>query len=325
MKTLRLYSFIAGLAGEISVLLVLGYHWRVAWLAVVLIHLVAAALLSWGSAQFLRVDLRDRWEISVIMFAINLPLPGAGTVLVLSALSVPVLPQAKRESGVVVHQNPNPPPVIDSVQQSVFELLHSTRKPERANAILALKDVEPAKAIPLLRRALQDSDELVRIYAQNLLSQIMERVEALTRQLEKELPSERTAAKLAYLAEQYHEQVYIGVVVEKESCRALIEKSTKLLEEAIQQEPQNPRLRLLAVEYLLENSELERASAHLRAAESLPGVTEGMLFPWRAEIDYQLRDWNALHQLMKSHSEITDPALSAIAQFWLEPQKEAAA
>jgi hypothetical protein len=268
-----------------------------------------------------REEIGNRLSFIALVSVFNIPMPGVGTLFMVPALRIPLL-EKKEKSDVVVLGASCMKHHLDSVHHSVFEILHSARKPERAKAILALKGAEPAQAIPILRRALQDSDELVRIFAQNLLSHIVEHVETLTRRLERELSKGRSSAKLVHLAEQYHEQVYLGIVIDQESCRSLIDKAVVLVEEAIQLEPENPRLRLQAVKYLLRNREIERAKVHLWVAEGLAGTSDELLFPLKAEIAYWEKDWDYLHELFEGCPGSSGALLNSIRRFWCEDLNE---
>lgn len=294
------------------------------------IHAAASIALAWGCQRFIRQELRSA-SFFWFLLAMNLAMPGAALLILFATLRNQPIPK-KFQNSLSIYQptalseSPGNPPHHDHdeessrKQQSILEILQQAEGPCRAHAILALKDVEPVQAIPLLRRALQDSDELVRIYAQNLLSRIVERVEGNTRRLERQLAESRTPSCLVRLAEQYHELVYLGILEEPEGCQMAMKKALALLEEATALEPANPHLYLLSLKYSLRNRDLSRSRRHLAEVEAMPGCTPEQLLPLKGELAFLEKDWAALRGLLKAAQPMAHGPTAAICRFWTNPK-----
>eukprot|EP01035_Chromulina_nebulosa_P034026 gene34026-45608_t len=120
------------------------------------------------------------------------------------------------------------------------------------NAILALRELDPIVAIPLLRKGLQDSDEQVRIYAQNILSGLIERFEANLKELEQRVAAEPAAALHAIrLAEHFHELVYLDVAGDDETAAHYLATAQDILHRASALAPQDPQIPFLGLKCAL--------------------------------------------------------------------------
>jgi hypothetical protein len=217
-----------------------------------------------------------------------------------------------------------PPPPSTAVQ-SVIEILQSPRTQLRRNAILALRELEPAMAIPLLRKGLQDSDEQVRIFSQNILSAMLERFEARIKDLEEKLRTDIEAAATGrQLAEQYYELVYLDVAGDDRMAEYYLAKAIALLEHAAAAAPEDNEIALLGLKYALRARNAPLAQAW---AERLgPSALEAQhVLPWRMELAFLEGDWTRLRQLLAAFAAAghINPRLDEIIRFWSgEPRLE---
>ncbi len=204
--------------------------------------------------------------------------------------------------------------------KSVAEILNGHDNQARRAAVLALRVVEPRKALPLLQKAIGDSDEQVRLLSQTLYNQIIARLEAHVKVLEAELlKPPRHWNKLLLLAEQYHELVYLGLATD-ETETIYMDRAIELLEEAQKQTPENTTILFLLLKCLLRLEDVPRARKYLANLESR-GWRSEITSPWSAEMYYLERNWTGLKHVLQqmNTSEGTAPVMRAPIEFWLHP------
>ena len=206
--------------------------------------------------------------------------------------------------------------------RSIADILNGRDSVARRGAIIALRAVEPKKALPLLQKAIQDSDEQVRLLAQTHFNQIIATLEGRVKTLEAELAAPpRHLNKLLLLAEQYHELVYLGLATD-ETQTIYLGRALELLEEAARNAPENTSVRFLLVKCALKSSQLDKARAGIEFLRK-KGWQAEILGPWEAEIAYLARDWETLATLLQRLDTTgTAPgALKGPLEFWLAPGK----
>jgi hypothetical protein len=208
------------------------------------------------------------------------------------------------------HENP----------RSVAQILNSNDQNARRAAILALRVVEPKKALPLLQKAIQDSDEQVRLMAQTMFSQIIASLENEVKNLEAEIVDDPHWNKQLLLAEQYHELVYLGLATD-ETETIYLTRAIELLEDAQSVVPDNTTIRFLLLKCMLRVGQFEKAKRRIQHLDSL-GWRSEITAPWLAEIYYMERDWNALRELLGNmrHNDSTASILRGPIEFWLSNQ-----
>lgn len=206
--------------------------------------------------------------------------------------------------------------------RSVTEILNSKDNVARRTAILALRSVEPKKALPLLQKAIQDSDEQVRLLAQTQFNHIIASLEGRVKLLEADLATPpRHVNKLLLLAEQYHELVYLGLATD-ETQTIYLGRATELLEEAATAAPDNTSVRFLLVKCALKAGQLDQARASIQFLRK-KGWQAEVLVPWEAEIAFLERDWATLATTLRrlETEGANSGALRGPMEFWLAPVK----
>lgn len=201
---------------------------------------------------------------------------------------------------------------------SIAEILRGPNPESRRNAILAVKDLDVRAALPLLRKGLQDSDEQVRIFAQNALSDLLEKFEKRIKVLEtrsRDRPTDVAAA--VGLAEQYFELVYLEVAGDEETGAHLLQQAVTILNRAAAQAPQNPRVALLQLRYALRQRNGAIAREALDRVKRLK-VDEQVVLPWEAELAFVSRDWAKLKALLAHFVDqrFVNPRIEALAAYW---------
>ena len=179
-----------------------------------------------------------------------------------------------------------------------------------------------ALPLPLLQKAIQDSDEQVRLLAQTLFNQIIAGLEGRVKTLEADLAKPpRHLNKLLLLAEQYHELVYLGLATD-ETQTIYLGRAIELLEEAARTAPDNTAVRFLLVKCALKGGRLDQARAGLQFLRT-KGFAAEVLGPWEAEIAFLERDWQRLAESLRKLDASGDApgALKGPLEFWLQPGK----
>ena len=201
---------------------------------------------------------------------------------------------------------------------SILEILGGMDSVARRNAILALRNLDPRKSIPVLEKAVQDSDEQVRILAQTQFNRISGMLEKRIKQLEAILESGTARTDiLVQLAEQYHELVYLGLS-KQETVGIHLNRALNLLEKAHQKDQDDISVQLLQMrcQLRLKNlSDVENTLKNLKIHHSEPEIT----LPWEAELYFLQRRWSELTGLLKllQNSHTVSPLVHNLADFWL--------
>ncbi len=304
-------------ANEPSASAVLGFHFLALLAAVPALRLV-----------FPKEYRRLKWTFAALVVGFALPLPIVGPLFLLGYRLLLLLDPARNvESKYVLgttqyltlarHE-------LDEQEEprSVTEILNGKDNVARRSAILALRVVEPKKALPLLQKAIQDSDEQVRLLAQTQFNQIIAGLEARVKSLEAELATPpRHLNKLLLLAEQYHELVYLGLATD-ETQTIYLGRAIELLEEAARTAPDHTAARFLLVKCALKSGQLDQARAGIQFLRK-KGWQAEVLGPWEAEIAFLERDWATLAATLKKLDAdgATAGVLRGPVEFWLAPTK----
>lgn len=292
-------------------------------------HIVGAIAFGWGIAGVTRGRATRAWLMPVAM-GLTFPLAGLfGAVGMLLVLRRPPVDRSARRY-IVWNDEPHAdwPDALPAGAsgQSIVEILQSPRTQLRRNAILALRELDPSVAIPLLRKGLQDSDEQVRIYAQNILSSMLERFEEGVKQLEQKLAANAGEAITAMrLAEQYFELVYLEVAGDDETAAHYLGKALALLERAHEAAPHDRAIAVLGFKYALRGRNPTVARRWLGLLEDKTVDAQHVL-PWRMELAFLEGDWAELRRLFGEFAQAryVNPRIEELAQFWHEKPEAAA-
>lgn len=196
---------------------------------------------------------------------------------------------------------------------------------KRVASVMALRRMDAARAVPLLRVALGDTHEDVRLLAYAILErrekELRGRIEVLLGDLEAlqaasaASEDKQRAAVLKALAEQHWELVHGGFVsgdVEKQTLTAAVRYGHESLLQA-----QDGSLALLLGRIQLRARKPGSALHYLRAASSL-GVASSVLAPLYAEVAFLMRKFDAIGPLLAEagNAPLARPKLDAVARFW---------
>lgn len=296
--------------------------------AVLVTHVLGAALSGMGALALAPDRNRESaWFAGVIALLI----PGVGwmvTLLIVGLLNLNPPRSVDRSLLVWRDRNLRQERGIRKgigVGNSIAEILRGPDPSKRRSAILASRELDVKQALPLLRKGLQDSDEQVRIYAQNILSGMLESFEGRIKELEKrsrERPADSATA--VSLAEQYFELIYLDVAGDEETSNHLLGKAVETLEQAAAQSPENSHVAMLQLRYALRQRDAKRAARAVEKLSSLP-VDDQMVLPWQIELAFQQRDWKRMRELLRRFVSrgYMNPRIEQLARFWkVEPLTE---
>lgn len=293
-------------------------------LPIVAAHAAGSVAWGWGALALLPVPHRRAWW-QPGAWALVFPVAGLLASLVfLQILRRPPVDRTERRYLVwndQPHQAWAGPMPGGTAGQSIVEILQSPRTQLRRNAVLALRDLDPQLAIPLLRKGLQDSDEQVRIYSQNILSAMLERFEEGTKQLEQRLRDEPGEAHTATrLAEQYFELVYLDVAGDDETAAHYLAKALALLDRAAVAAPGDAAVALLGLKYALRARDAAAARRWLAQLGPAQAGTAAVL-PWRMELAFLEGNWAELRALFAAFADLraVNPRIEELIRFWQGP------
>ncbi|WP_438483593.1 HEAT repeat domain-containing protein [Oleiharenicola lentus] len=319
MNPIRLISVIIAVVLHVVALLLLVSE-QYEWLAIIL-HIVGSLAWGWGVANFLPLLQVQAWWLPGAC-ALIFPVGG----LMASAALIQLLrlkpPENNTQRYVIWSERsqaewsatlPAGAPGL-----SIVEILQSPRTQLRRNAILALRDLDPQLAIPLLRKGLQDSDEQVRIYAQNILSTMLERFEGSVKELEQRLVAHPDAVIAAVnLAEQYFELVYLDVAGDDETAAHYLSKALALLERAAEREPNDGRIAFLGLKYSLRARDIVAAQRWLARTQRC-NVEVQQVLPWHMELTFLEGNWAKLKEQFAAFTQAgyVNRRIEHLATFW---------
>jgi hypothetical protein len=286
--------------------------------------LAAVAGAGWAWADAARHG--SRWVLPALCVGFCAPAPGAGHAVALAIGWVSCSQPAGREepdycfgdtdalTEIIPDDTPRSP-------QSVLAILRGRDIDLRRRSILALRAVDSRRAVPVLQKGIQDSDEQVRLLSQTLLHQVAHRLEFRLKAREAELATGvALPARLIELAELYHELVFLGLSSEETEV-IYLDRAVALLDQALRDAPGDPgALRLLLRCHLRreESAPAWKCLADLRAA----GVAPEALVPWEAELLFLDRDWLRLRSVLsQGRAEFTtDNRFRRVVDFCLHPE-----
>lgn len=292
-------------------------------------HALSSAMLSAGI--WLLLPRRYKYPLPwspVFIFSLAFFVPGLGALGVVLAvfpalylprrqqeqswdsMGVPDLPFRPQERGKALMFN-------DGGLQDV--LRHAPDAEKRLTALFATRRMPAREAIPILKLALRDPADDVRLLAYSMLdkqeSEINHRIETTLQQLSAAEGAHRGALHDS-LARWYWELAYLGLA-QGSVLEHVLEQAREHAEQTLSL-ADNPYAYVLAGRIALEQSRLEAAKTYFDQAESV-GVGAQMLAPFRAEIAFLEGRYEEVPQQLNRLSEdvLQRPPFAALAKYWL--------
>jgi hypothetical protein len=198
-------------------------------------------------------------------------------------------------------------------------LRHAPDPEQRLTAIFATRRMRSKEAIPILKLALRDPADDVRLLAYSMLDQresrINQRIETALDQLAKARPA-RQGALHGILARWYWELAYVGLA-QGSVLEHVLGQARSHVSQALQGQPSG-ELHLLAGRVAMEQGDLAEAAAQFDQAEAA-GIDVAQLTPYRAEIAFLRRGYREIPQLLAGMPAdmLQRPPFAALARYWL--------
>ena len=295
----------------------------------------------WTLAQSVRDAFPDRSGrkdeiVTLLIFGLSFTMPGLGMLTALQVLRIVRSPEPKETekdkyivgeleaNDEVAGEKMGGTSTVIAKVASATALMHKNDPQIRRNVILSMRHLDPFHALPLLRRGLQDSDEEVRIYAQNILSRSVEEYETHIKRIERSIESGQVSTiLLTSLGELYHELVYLDLITDEEVKRFYLEKSIQVVLRALDFDPRNSAIRNQLLRLYLKAGETERADICLKELYEA-GYPEDLLTPWEIELHYARRDWPRFCERLKEAKTkpLTEQKLDRLINYWLPHSDE---
>lgn len=201
---------------------------------------------------------------------------------------------------------------------SLESLLQSHKPEKRMEAVYATLKLEDKQAIPLLRIALRDPVDDIRLLAYALIDRkehrISERIEGARKSLENR-DGGNTRHLYRSIVKDYWEIAHLGLV-EGETLNFVLKKACEYLELGLQRYPTDRGLHFQYGKFLLKMKNPKLAYEEFKKAEHL-GVERKQLLLYYAEIDFLQRRYGEVKRYM-NEIEFTrsPPQIYAASRFW---------
>lgn len=288
-------------------------------LRAVVLHLVACVLLAlWGLRSIPRVN--DLPGATTWLFGVMIPLPVVGPLFSFAILAVILLlPERLKTEDLIVVGLPDaggiPTVEAGTKARSIIELLASGETMERREAILSLRTEISPSAVLILQKAVGDSDEQVRNYAQSQLAKWIEKSELRIKHLtEKANSSDAPPEVLLALAECLHWVVTIHLAG-PELERKYLQLALGYLERIPLENSLKRNADLLAAHCFLRIREVKQARAVLERLETSGYVHESIAWlRWRTL--FHERNWSGLREVLRNVNPEGNVEIAQLRRFW---------
>jgi polysaccharide biosynthesis protein PelE len=297
----------------------------------VLPHFSASALTAMVLITCLSPKLQTSWETRFLfIFTIAFFMPVIGIIGLVFAV-IPGLRRANKTQDVPMHINKirvfSEVPVNQDLQfeygvVSLENLLRSQDPDKRMRAVYATLKLEDKAAIPLLRMALGDPVDDIRLLAYALIDRkeqrISERIENARKNLEANNPGINVRHLYRSIVKDYWELAHLGLV-EGETLSYVLNKASEYLEKGLLRYPKDRGLHLQYAKLLLQLGKPQNAFEEFKQAENL-GVDRQKLLLYYAEIAFLNRRFGEVKQYMKEIGLVkAQPQIHTTMRYW---QKE---
>jgi len=278
------------------------------------LHALSTAVGAHGLRRGLPVPLQRQRVRSLIFFASLLFfIPVLGLPAVTFGLLLPLIAPRREipESTISATPIPDLPyRALIVTSQPIYGALglmgvirHGADPSARVRAVMATRQLSSKLAIPILRVALRDPVDDVRLLAYALLDSKERTIYSEIKSLGARLTSEPAAGNGALhrrLAQEYWELVYLGLA-QGEVLAHVIVKGLEHASSAAEALSDDAGLRLLQGRLLLASGKLDAAEEMLRRAQAL-GLPRERLLPYLAELAFDGRRFAEVQSLLREVS-----------------------
>jgi polysaccharide biosynthesis protein PelE len=292
-------------------------------------HFIASVVAAYIFPQIIRPDHHGtRLRNCIFFFMLTFYLPVMGLIGLILAMPMVAVWSSKKsekldqfvrvskirdlpsEVAVTIGQPINP--------HSLFDLYSSRNPDRRLQAVYATLKLKDRDAIPLLRMALGDAVDDIRLLAYALLDRkeyrLSKRIEQAKQDVDKQ---EDTGKKQLYrqIANDYWELAHLGLV-QGEAKNYVLSMAFKYIELGLGYAPEDSGLLFQYAQILLRLGKYQKAFEEFKKAEML-GMEFVCLQTYYAEIAFYTRRYYEVKQLMAAiELPAAYPVLTTAARFW---------
>lgn len=271
---------------------------------------------------------QDSWAINLLfIFSMAFFIPLLGIVGLIFAV-IPGLLKAEQVQDLPMHINKIRalPEVAIGQDLSIGNGLdnpesnmHSHDPELRMNAVYATLKLDDKVAIPLLRMALRDPVDDIRLLAYALIDRKEHRISQRIEEAREKLASGNNQLGTRHLyrsiVNDYWELAHLGLV-EGETLNYILNKAQDYLETGLQRYPKDRGLHLQYAKLLLRSGKSEEAYKEFKLAENL-GISKQKLLLYYAEIAYLQRRFSDVKRYMSELKLINpQPQIQQSQRFW---------
>lgn len=201
---------------------------------------------------------------------------------------------------------------------SLYDLYGSRNPDRRLQAVYATLKLKDRDAIPLLRMALGDPVDDIRLLAYALLDRkeyrLSKRIQKSKQDLDK-MENLRRKQLYRQIANDYWELAHLGLV-QGEAKKHVLSMAYEYIERGLEYSPQDSGLLFQYAQILLRLGEYQQAFEKFKQAETL-GIEYVSLLTYYAEIAFYSRRYQEVKQLMAViELPAAYPVLTTAAGFW---------
>ncbi len=211
-----------------------------------------------------------------------------------------------------------PAPTTDDNSADLHSLYRSRNPDKRLQAIYATLKIKNQDAIPILRMALGDPVDDIRLLAYALLERkehhLSERIKKSRQKLEK-IENSRNKQLFRQIANDYWELANLGLA-QGEMRNYVLNMACKYIELGLKHYPEDSGFCFQHAQVLLKLGNYEKASEQIKKAEDL-GIEHKKLLIYYAELAFHKHHYHKVKQLMAAIDfPAAFPQLSSVVQFW---------
>ncbi len=191
---------------------------------------------------------------------------------------------------------------------------------KRLKAIMATRQLDDRDAIPILRLALKDPVDDVRLLAYSMLDTKEEKINSGIQEIEKKISSDKDKSNVRLykeLAHHYWELSYLGLA-QGEVINHVLNQAYENLKLALELEPKDAGANFELGRVLLRLNKKEEAMKQFDKAMGL-GISINDVIPYMAEVAFSLKDFNLVKELLNKLPEDArnNTYLSNLTTYWL--------
>lgn len=284
--------------------------WPTRELSFAIYHLLASVLAGYSTGRLLPQGNRAEkaWLVYMLFtgIALSLPVIGAlgllGVVVRFQNLAGPrVSHQFERADVLALPERITASATPHSNNAGILGILQHAYNPEsRVRAVLATRKLKAQDAVPILRVALKDPLDEVRLLAYALLDR---QEKAIHRRLKHQLahlataPPKRCTFLHERIAEEYWELAYLGLA-EGAVLQHVLQTAHEHAKQALTAQPSNAPLSYLLGRILLRQERYREAGAAFERARAL-GYPQSSLLPYLAELAFVERRFDDAHRCLQ--------------------------